>query len=185
MLVFEQFRGVTVLKLAPIALVACYYFFFADSGGVQASLRKIRAFLRAHIQVGHVLLALVLGLVGLYYLSRAGNQGQVLPLERMMRAALENALGVRPRTQEFLIGYPLFLVGTWLALKYQKGRFLLIFAVIDSVDNGWHVYAYCTHRLSISILRPFMDCCSVQESALGIGLIEWIIRSWRRWKPAS
>ena len=46
----------------------------------------------AHIQVGHVLLALVLGLVGLYYLSRAGNQGQVLPLERIMRAALENAL---------------------------------------------------------------------------------------------
>lgn len=185
MLVFEQFRGVTVLKLAPIALVACYYFFFADSGGVQASLRKIRAFLRAHIQVGHVLLALVLGLVGLYYLSRAGNQGQVLPLERMMRAALENALGVRPRTQEFLIGYPLFLVGAWLALKYQKGRFLLIFAVIGlltMVGTFTHLHT----PLVISILRSFYGLLFGTGIGLaGIGLIEWIIRSWRRWKPAS
>lgn len=181
----DLFRGVSVLKVAPIALVALYYFFFADTGGVRESVRKITVFLQANIKVGYVLLAAVLGAVGLYYLSRAGNQGQVLPYERMVRAALENALGVRPRTQEFLIGHPLFLIGAWLALKYRRGRFLLIFAVVGLltlVGTFTHLHT----PLGISALRTLYGLLFGTAIGLAaIGAAEWVIRGWRKWNPKS
>ncbi len=65
-LLLEQFRGVSLLHLAPIALVAIYLFLYTGQS-VLGSLRKL---LNMKITVLWVAAAAILGAAGLYYLSR-------------------------------------------------------------------------------------------------------------------
>lgn len=183
MLVLEQFRGVTLLKVVPIALVALYYLMYMgaddrvdsnsskgtgsgsgvtpgagmvaydeDAFGFGRAVNRLKAILNLNIKVFYVVVAGIIAVVGLYYVSRSGNQGQVLPFEQMMRTLLERTLGVRPRTQEFLIGHPLFLLGLYCVYKYRRGLFILIFAtigVLTTVGTFTHIHT----PLDISIMR--------------------------------
>lgn len=184
MLVFDQFRGVELLKVAPVVLVAIYYFFFYHAKHLQDAVRVSKNVLEAAIKVKYVLIVGVIGIIGMYYISRAGNAGQTLPFERMMRALLEQTLGARPRTQEFLIGYPLFILGTYAAIKYRKGLFMMIAAVIGLL-TAVNTFTHLHTPLLISSLRTLYG--AILGALLGlvlIALLEFCIRQWnKRWKP--
>ena len=56
--------------------------------------------------------------IALYvYVSRTGNTGTATAFERSFRQFLDNVLGVRPRTKEFLIAYPVLLALYTMAIK--------------------------------------------------------------------
>lgn len=157
-LVLQQFRGVSLLHLAPIALVAIYVVLFTG----QSAWSNLRKLLAMNITVLWVAAAGVIGVAGLYYLSRTGNAGTASALELMFRNALEQTFGVRPRTKEFLLSHPLFLLGLFLALRYRAAWVLLIVGSIGQlsmVDTFAHIHT----PLHISLIRILLG--------LGLGAV--------------
>jgi hypothetical protein len=131
-------------------------FLYGSGNTVFANTKKI---LSMPLTVLWIVAIGILGAAGLYYLTRTGNAGQVSDFELQLRSILENTFGVRPRTKEFLLGHPLFLLGIFLALRYRWAMVLLIpgtIAQLSIVDTFAHIHT----PLLLSIIRIL----------LGIGL---------------
>jgi hypothetical protein len=183
MLVLEQFRGVSLLHLAPIALIIVYLYFFSEGLSARAVYKRTISLLQANIKVFWVILAGLGGISILYYLSRTGNAGQASSIEMSFRAFLENTLGVRPRTKEFLLSHPLFLFALYFAVKYKHLLYLAIVGVIGQlsmVDTFAHIHS----PISVSLIRGLLGLAL--GIVIGVILImgcKWVIRSWKRWVP--
>nr|WP_243864826.1 DUF5693 family protein [Paenibacillus castaneae] len=179
-LVLEQFRGVSVLHLAPIALVAVYVLFYNG----QMSVGKLRSLLTKPITLTWIIIAAVIGIIGYYYLSRTGNAGQVSSIELVIRGWLESTFGVRPRFKEFMLGHPPLVLGLFLALRYRAAWLLVIAGSIGQltmVDTFAHIHT----PLYISVIRLLLGW----GTGLIIGCI--LILAWqvvegaiRKWAPA-
>ncbi|MBH5320597.1 hypothetical protein I6N90_22645 [Paenibacillus sp. GSMTC-2017] len=179
-LVLEQFRGVSVLHLAPIFLVAIYVFLYEGSDGRGVIGRAVKL-LKQPITLMWVMVAAVLGAVGFYYLSRTGNSGQVPWIELVIRTWLESTFGVRPRFKEFMLGHPPLILGLFLALRYRAAWVLIIVGTLGQltmVSTFTHIHT----PLYISIIRVLLG--------LGTGLViggifiaAWIVLegAWRKW----
>ncbi|MFD0590637.1 DUF5693 family protein [Paenibacillus sp. GCM10027627] len=180
-LVLQQFRGVSVLHLAPIALVAVYVFLYQGNGNSRSVINRAVGLLREPIRVAWVVVAVVLGAVGFYYLSRTGNSGQVTWVEMIVRNWLESTFGVRPRFKEFMLGHPPLLLGLFLAIRYRAAWVLIIVGTLGQltmVSTFTHIHT----PLYISIIRTLLG--------LGAGLVigaifigAWIVLEgvWRKW----
>ena len=86
------------------------------------------------VAVGVILLLIVgVGGVGIYYLARTGNTTtatEVSSLEMRLRNLLENVLIARPRTKEFLIGWPCLML-----LVYALHRRSRVIAFVCSLGT--------------------------------------------------
>lgn len=137
----QDFRGVKVAHLIPIALVA------------YTVVRPLKDWLNKAVPVRYLIWAGVAGLVGLFYILRTGNFGMPVPQwELTAREFLENFLGARPRTKEFLIGHP----ALYLALQDQKGQksWWLPVAVVGQISLI-NTFTHTHTPLQISLLRTF------------------------------
>ena len=178
-LLLEQYRGVSLLHFAPIALIALYVFLYRG----ESVFKEAKRWLSMPVTLLWVVGFGVIAVVGYYYMSRTGNAGSVSSLELAFRAMLEDTFGVRPRTKEFLLAHPLFIVGAFIALRYRVGQFLLIVATmgqLSMVDTFAHIHT----PVIISLVRTVLG--------LGIGLIIGVIgilvwtiieRCWEAWRP--
>lgn len=178
-LVLNQFRGVSLLHMAPIGLVALYVLLYRGD----FVFNKTGKLLRTPITFAMIIIAFVLAVVGYYYMTRTGNGGSVSPLEMVLRTFLENTVGVRPRNKEFLLAHPLLILGAFLAFRYRNAAFIMIIAVIGQlsmVDTFAHIHS----PVLISLIRGLLG--------LGLGLIIGVIAvivwqiaegCWKRWSP--
>lgn len=178
-LVLNQFRGVSLLHLAPIGLIALYVFLYCGESVV----KEARRWLSMPITVIMVVGAVIAAAAGYYYLTRTGNEGHVSSIEMLFRSTLESIFGVRPRTKEFMMAHPLFLLGLFLSLRYAWGRFLFIIAVmgqLSMVDTFAHIHS----PIIISAIRGLLG--------LGLGLVLGLVailiwqiveRCWKKWSP--
>lgn len=178
-LVLNQFRGVSLLHMAPIGLVALYVLLYRG----EFAFNKTGKLLRTPITLAMVILGVVVAAVGYYYMTRTGNGGNVSALEMSFRTFLENTVGVRPRNKEFLLAHPLFILGAFMALRYRNAAFIMIIAVIGQlsmVDTFAHIHS----PIMISLIRGLLG--------LGLGLIIGVIAvivwqiaegCWKRWSP--
>ncbi|NGZ76142.1 DUF5693 family protein [Saccharibacillus alkalitolerans] len=178
-LVLEQFRGVSLLHLAPIALTALYVLFYRKNSAF-GSVGKI---LRMPVTIAMVIIVAVIGVVGMYYLSRTGNSGSATGLEKAFRTLLENTVGVRPRFKEFLLGHPIFIAGVFVALKYRHAIYVMVIASIGQlsiVDTFAHIHT----PVWISLVRDLLG--------IGLGIIVGLVfvlvwqiieRCWKKWSP--
>lgn len=183
MLVLEQFRGVSILHLAPIAFVGIYWLLFMEPMSYSERVRRARELLSKHISVLWIIGAAVVAAAGFYYLSRTGNEGQASAFERYFRSFLENTLGVRPRTKEFLIAHPIFLLGAYLSYKYRNALILILVGVIGQasiVDTFAHLH---TPLLISSIRIVYGLAFGILIGLALIAVWEIVVRSWRRWVP--
>lgn len=177
-LVLQQFRGVSLLHLVPIGLVALYVFLYGAGDTVFGNARRILAMPLT------VLWIVGLGVIaagGMYYLSRTGNAGEVSGLELKFRSILENAFGVRPRTKEFLLGHPLFLVGIFLALRYRWAMAFIIagtIAQLSMVDTFAHIHT----PMLLSGIRVLLGLgLGVCFGLVAIAAWQIIEGAWTRW----
>ncbi|MEF2968048.1 DUF5693 family protein [Paenibacillus sp. M1] len=178
-LVLNQFRGVSLLHLGPILLVAIYVFLYQGTSVWQ----ELRNWLRMPITLVWVVAAGILGVVALYYLSRTGNAGTLLPGEAAFRSFLENTFGVRPRNKEFLLAHPLFIVAVFAAFRYRWALYAMVIAVmgqLSMVDTFAHIHT----PAALSLIRGGLGL------ALGliVGLIAVLVwhiieRCWDKWSP--
>lgn len=180
-LVLEQFRGVSMLHLAPIGLVAVYVLLYNG----QSTLHTVRQLLSRPITLTWVIVAAVIGGIGFYYLSRTGNGGSVSSIELVIRNVLESTFGVRPRFKEFLLAHPLLLLGLFLSLRYRAAWVLIIVGSIGQLSMV-DTFAHLHTPLYISIIRVLLG--------LGTGIIFGclLILAWqlvegalRKWVPAA
>ncbi|QGG55047.1 DUF5693 family protein [Paenibacillus sp. B01] len=154
----EQFRGVGMLHLVPIALVTLYALLYMQRS-VGENLRRL---LTMKITFLWVVVGVLVSIAGLYYLSRTGNAGTVSSFELMFRTTLEEKFGVRPRTKEFLLAHPLLLLGLFLSLRYRFGWIFMVVGTIGQlsmIDTIAHLHT----PLKISLTRVFLG--------LGIGFL--------------
>nr|WP_280521338.1 DUF5693 family protein [Paenibacillus mangrovi] len=177
-LVLNQFRGVSLLHAAPIALVAIYVVLYLGGRPIQ----RIGKLFKTPITLLWVVVALLIAVAGLYYLSRTGNGGKVSHVEMMFRTFMENTFHVRPRNKE-LMTHPLFLLGLFLSVRYRSAIYIMIIAVIGQlsmVDTFAHIHS----PMKISFARDILG--------LGLGFILGLIAigvwqiaegCWKKWSP--
>ncbi|ANE46688.1 hypothetical protein SY83_10860 [Paenibacillus swuensis] len=182
MLVLDQFRGVSLLHAAPIALVAVYIVLFT-SGSLMSTLRTL---LNKQITVLWVVLAGILGVAGMYYLSRTGNEGSASSIELLFRSVLENTFGVRPRTKEFMLAHPIFILAAYVAIrgvKYRSAMYLFIFAVIGQLSMV-DTFAHLHSPIHISVIRVLLGIgIGIILSVIYVAAWEILVRGWKRWAP--
>jgi hypothetical protein len=180
-LVLQQFRGVSALHVVPIVLAGLYLLFYLGVPNWAERKAKIRQVLAMKISILWVIIAAVLTGIGMYYLSRTGNEGQASAVERMFRSFLEETLKVRPRTKEFLIAHPLFILGAYLCCRY-RWPILLIFAGVIGQLSIVDTFAHLHTPVVISLIRSAYGV--VFGIVIGLVLIacwEFVARSWHGW----
>lgn len=181
--VIQQFRGVSVLHILPIGLVALYALFFYGSESFGQVVGRIRRFLFANIKVIWVVIGGITGVILMYYLSRTGNSGVVLPWDRAFRELLEQTLGVRPRTKE-LITLPLYILGIYWFVRYRwvPAALVLVTAGTMGMLSVVDTFAHLHTPLDISGLRVlFGACISAGLAFLYYAAWELLMRGWKRW----
>ncbi len=158
LLEMDLYRGVKILQLIPIGVFGLAYllvYAYEESGAKAAVLahvgergerdrvHKFNAYfaevMRQPMRLGWMAgLVLVVGagafflLAGVYYIYRTGNSTNVSALELQFRNFLENTLVARPRTKEFLIGWPCLMLFIW-ALRRGMNFLPLLFGLCASI----------------------------------------------------
>ena len=161
----EDFWGVKALLLGPPAIV-----------GLIAAHRVLDRpgwadtvpILKMEVRVWHlIVLALAAGAVA-YLTLRSDNTGAAFDIELAFRQELENLLYVRPRTKEFLIGFPALLIGILLASRSRYGWWLYAVGAVataSAIDTFTHFHA----PLFVSTIRTVLGIVI----GLGIGIAGW------------
>ncbi|MFD1451571.1 DUF5693 family protein [Oceanobacillus sojae] len=146
----ELFRGIKLLHIIPPFLVLLALFGYYLTKQNRHSLLNI---FNQEVRVWHVIASGGLLLIFAYYIIRTGNSSLVSPLEITIRHTLEEILYVRPRTKEFLIGYPAMIVGLYfLPKKPIIGRFLLVIGSIGFLSMI-NTFTHFHSPLFVSLLR--------------------------------
>lgn len=152
----EAFRGVKLVYVIPIAgvivLVIMQMYNIFDNGYKHALTRTVKL-VNMEVRYWHLLLFVVIAAIGVFYITRTGNAGTASALELAIRQWLEDTLYVRPRTKEFLIGFPFFVLALYvMGINKKLGSILLIPGVIGFLSI-MNTFTHLHIPLDVSILR--------------------------------
>ena len=132
------------------------------------------------VDVKYLALGALLIMVMYLYLVRTGNENTaVSQWELTFRNILDKVLYVRPRTKEFLLGYP------FLLLIYSYGYRdiflpLLVFAAIGQVSLV-NTFAHIHTPLAISLLRTFNGLwVGIVLGLLLLAAAFFLLKLWRK-----
>lgn len=188
----EQFRGVKLAHLLPMGLVAALWAKEALQWAVAASASDARSgadrvrsglesLYRLVWPIGwrHVVTAIVVAGAVFVLIARTGHY--VLPVpdwERAAREALERWLVVRPRTKEFVLGYPALLIGLVALVGGRRnlGWPLLIAGSVASI-SVINTFAHAHVGLGVSLVRTLYGMLLGAAVAL-LGLL--VLAVWLR-----
>ncbi|RUL53200.1 DUF5693 family protein [Lysinibacillus antri] len=154
---FETFRGVKLVYVIPIAGVLVYAAFVIKSMLSKDGVRITDAvkLLNKDVKYWHLLVLLVVAAIGYFYISRTGNYGAVSSVELTVRQWLEDTLYARPRTKEFLIGFPFFVLALYvMGISRKWGVGLLVLGVIGFLSMV-NTFTHLHIPISVSLLRSF------------------------------
>ena len=150
MLKLDQFVGVKLAHVVPIVAVPFILYIWNE----EKPLTFVKQLLEKALDYKWTMLGVLVAVAGVIYLSRTGNSGAELSAaESTMRTFLNDVMGVRPRSKEFLIGYPFTLLLFWLGAS-RKNWILTIPAIIGQVSLV-NTYAHIHTALIMSMQRSF------------------------------
>ena len=151
----DRFAGVKAVIVLPPILAFVFYVYTRRFGNDPPEVRQSAL---APVRVYQLALLAILAGAALVYISRSGNAGDISPsaFELSLRSGLTTLLGVRPRTKEFLIGFPLMMLLPALRLEHKRlvGWLFAIGIAIgtsDVVDTFSHLHT----PLLASLTRVF------------------------------
>ena len=176
-LTIDLFAGVKLAHLMPIALVILAYIYKKYDASVEFVKKA------ATSEVTYVALAVMafVGLIFMIYTSRTGNSGSVSSLELAFRSELDRLLGVRPRTKEFMIGYPLMLILFYYG-KQEKLLPLLAISIIGPISLV-NTYAHLHTPVIISLIRSAYGIIfGLMIGIFFINLINQVIEVVKKWQ---
>ncbi len=161
------FAGVKLAHIIPIAAIIVILVYRKH----KLDYNFYKGILDRKISYGALIIIGIIAGALLIYTSRTGNSGSASTLELQFRQLLTNVLGVRPRTKEFLIGYPILVCLLYYGYKEAYLPFI-IFAAMGPISLV-NTYAHIHTPLLISMTR------SVYGIVFGllIGLVAiWVIK---------
>ncbi len=161
----RHFMGIKLAFLFPLAAVWIYTFIRPERlTGWRAIVQRIAA---APLSLGLFLAILVATALGGLYLIRSGNASPatVSGIETHLRQLLETWLTVRPRTKEFLIGYPALYVSLVYAKSLSTHRWGWILPVIGTISMISLFNSFC------HLHTPFWISAVRSLLGMGIGLV--------------
>jgi hypothetical protein len=183
MLRVDQFAGVKAAHLVPVLVLALLYAggiaWKSDVWGIQK--RKLARTIR-DLSTNPVLwwqIAAVVGvaaIVGLMVLRSGNDSGlEVSSWEIKFRAILDKILYVRPRTKEFLVGYPALLVGIAFAVRGRR-RWAAPLIVVGSIGliSALNTFCHIHTPLFVSAWRILNG--TIVGILLGAALY-WLVRN--------
>ncbi|MDR7485631.1 MAG: DUF5693 family protein [Armatimonadota bacterium] len=180
MLAFSTFLGVKAAHVGPVLLVALWL--ALDDRGPddwRTAIRELRAWISQPLRVGSALLALVVGVAAVMLLARTGNVSVPLPeLEQRLRTTLEEFLVARPRTKEFLVGYPaLVLAGTAASLGWRRLAVALALAGTVGTTGAINSFSHLHTPLVYTVWRTANALALGALLAVpGVVVLLWIAR---------
>lgn len=138
----DIFRGVILVYVFPIAFMFIY-----------AIWENMKTLLKSSVRYWHLVVIGIIGIVGLYYITRTGNEGSVSSIELTIRQYLENLMYVRPRTKEFLIGFPLYVLGLYFVPNNKKVAMLLFIPGVIGFLSIVNTFTHLHIPIYVSLLR--------------------------------
>lgn len=149
MLKLSSFVGVKIAHIIPLAVVPFVLYIVRD----KKPLTLCKNLLNKAFDYKWAIIIAVVGVALMIYVSRTGNEsGQISGGEAWMRQFLNDTMGVRPRSKEFLIGYPATLLYLMYAYKRPTMWVLTIPLVIGQVSLV-NTYAHIHTPLLIALQR--------------------------------
>lgn len=167
----ELFSGVKLSLIAPILIIGCFvvleYVKAKAKDAKQHILIELKdtsiALLREPLRIGHVMILGFIGAIGFIYLARSGHESGVEPMtiEIVFRNFLEQILFARPRNKEFLMAFPMMVLGIvylpWfnrfsLEVKYMVRLMLMAFVAIG-VTSITNTFSHIRSPLYLSFIR--------------------------------
>lgn len=147
----DIFRGIKLSLFLPLVYaVVAFYFMFIK--GKRNLVKDIKAIAMSDIKVYWIAIAAVIGFVGLTYIRRSGNVNTISGLETAMRNFITDTFAARPRTKEFLIGYPCLV----LLVYYLKKTNIPLIQIILAAGG-----AIVTASISNSFCHVFTDAATI------------------------
>jgi len=164
----ELFPAVKIALSVPLLIVAGYFILRSETGNLKDVIQKFLATKISVLTVGLGLFAL--GALAVL-VARSGNFIIPVPgFEKYLRNWLEVILFIRPRTKEFLVGYPALYLA---AVYYLKGKtqWLWLLAAIGAIApvSVFNTFSHIHTPLIVSLTRTFN------------GLILGLIGGWVVW----
>ena len=159
----KSFSGVKMLYISPPVLVAIWI--LAEMGVFKklkiTKVSNFEEFTREAINYikgikWYTYIIAILVMVGaVIYIRRSGNEGSASDLELQIRRLLEEIFYVRPRTKEFMLGYPAVLLSYYfLKEKIKYGQYMLIPAAIATMSTV-NTFTHLHTPIKYSLLRAF------------------------------
>lgn len=168
----DQFAGIKLAHVLPMLLVGMVFAYRVYGA------ENIRALLSQPVFWRQAAVALVLmGAVG-FMLIRSGNEAPtaVPGWELKLRSLLERALSVRPRTKEFLIGYPALVVALGLYFS-QRRAYLPLWMMIAAIGQVSLINTFC-HLHSPLLVSATRAGWSILIGLVLGGIALWAISRW-------
>jgi hypothetical protein len=176
-LTIDVFAGVKLAHIAPIALIIAIILYRRHG----LDLKYYKELLTSKVTYLAIGVLAIVGIALLIYTMRTGNSGTVSALELQFRQILDNILGVRPRTKEFLIGYPILVPLLYYGYR-ERYLPLVIFGTIGCVSLV-NTYAHIHTPIMVSLIRSGYGM--VIGFAIGvmiIGAIKLMARVIKKWE---
>ncbi len=158
----SQFLGIKAAHAVPILLIAILLVIgLPDAAETVRQARdrikrRLNSFLAQPVLLGAMVMTLAILAALMLAVARTGNEPGVgvSGLEMRFRALLDAGLPIRPRTKEFLLGHPAFVLAFGLA-ALGKQRWASVLAVIGVVGQVSVLNTFChIHTpLTLSALR--------------------------------
>ena len=161
MLRLRSFSGVKLLYILPLMIIAIWAFVTSESFSWKniKSLNEIKNRLVQTIKnmrLHHYIIIFIVIFGAYMYISRSGNSGSAGELELQIRALMERILYVRPRTKEFILGYPALFIAYYLYYKTKNkySKYILILGAMgtmSTVNTFTHLHTPFLYSLLRSI----------------------------------
>ena len=173
----DLFAGVKVATFAPIVLVVILLVYEKH----KLDLKYYKGLLDRKISYGSLIIIAVLAGVLVIYVTRTGNNGTVSAAELQFRQFLDNVLGVRPRTKEFLITYPILMA--LLYFGYKEAYIIFVALAAIGPASLVNTYAHIHTPILISLLRSVYGIIlGIIIGLILIGILKLLGRAMKKWQ---
>lgn len=159
------FRGIKLSLIVPIVYTAVIYYIMFMQNKNDNLLNKAVMILNAQIRVYWLILGGIVLAVGAYYIIRSGNVNSISGIEQKLRTTLTNLFSARPRTKEFLIGYPALVLLVYYAKNIDIKLIQWLLAIASSILAASVTNSFC------HVFTDYFVIISRTVNGLIVGLI--------------
>ena len=139
----DIFRGIKLSLVVPVAYTALLYYFMFMNSKINDIINDIKKVLAADIKVYWLLIGGAILYVGSYYILRSGNVNSISQIETLMRNTLTELFPARPRTKEFLIGYPALVLLVYYVKNTKVDLVSWVLAVAAAILAASVTNSFC------------------------------------------